>query len=72
MRGRRRLTVAVVVLAALAARVAAQSQGAALEKIREALRPVGWVGIDPNKDVCEYPGYETPGVICDSSTVVAL
>jgi hypothetical protein len=58
--------------AAAPRRAGAQSQGAALEKLREALGPTGWEGIDPTKDACEYPGYVTPGVICDGSTITDL
>jgi hypothetical protein len=66
------LALVIATAAALLPIAAAQSQGAALEKLRATLAPRGWEGIDPNKDVCEYPGYVTPGVICDGSTVVGL
>ncbi|KAI8465515.1 MAG: hypothetical protein J3K34DRAFT_436825 [Monoraphidium minutum] len=66
------LAAALVSLALSAApRAAAQSQGAALEKLREALGPT-WVQIDPNKDACQYPGDVTPGVICEGSSVVEI
>jgi hypothetical protein len=71
-RGRAAPLLLLALVVAAAGRAAAQSQGAALEKIREALQPAGWEGIDPTKDACEYPGYITPGVICEGSTVTDL
>lgn len=71
---RARLLLLLALLPALCAprRAAAQSQGAALERLREALQVKEWEGIDPNKDICQYPGYTTPGVLCDGSTVTGL
>jgi hypothetical protein len=61
----------LLVLAA-ADRAAAQSQGAALEKLRAALQPDGWQQVDPSADACASPGTVTPGVVCSGSAITQL
>ncbi|KIZ03045.1 hypothetical protein MNEG_4908, partial [Monoraphidium neglectum] len=51
--GRATLALLAISLAVAARPAGAQSQGAALERLRSALQPQGWSGIDPNKDICE-------------------
>ena len=62
----------LALLALVAGRAAAQSQGAALAKLQAALQPSGWQPVDANADACADPGDVTPGVVCDGSTVTSL
>lgn len=61
-----------LLLGLCASLAAAQSQGAALQKIQNALAPQGWTTIDPNADPCTNPGVLLPGVVCDGSSVTEL
>lgn len=74
-RGRRSLaacTLCTLLLSLCAPRVAAQSQGAAIQKIHIQLQTQGWGTIDPQRDVCQYPSYVLPGVVCEGSVVTEL
>ncbi|GBF97025.1 hypothetical protein Rsub_09498 [Raphidocelis subcapitata] len=74
-RGPRRSGAAAVcclLVLAAAGRAAAQSQGAALEKLRAALQPDGWQNVDPSADACASPGTVTPGVMCSGSAITQL
>jgi hypothetical protein len=59
-------------LASLRAAAGQASQGASLAAIQAALKPQGWLAVDPGADACASPGTNTPGVLCSGSTVTEM
>lgn len=73
-RGAAAASVLCLLLGLAGARLAAAQaqQGAALQKIQQELQPAGWAAVNPSADACADPGTNTPGVLCEGSTITAL